>query len=198
MEKIEVIQKPEWVSWEDIHNLLVAAHQKNIARNIVMKSTQLPAEELERRVGLDGRCFVALAGDKLIGTTSVGFYRGIHWYDKGKLVAHSMFTALLPRYQGIGIREEMIQLVDEYAREFGAEMLQGDTPVENTIVRENAFHNGFVEVAYRSFPGHYSVLFVKWLDGNPFPLWYCRLRCLLSKCYTMVRFNIQGKKRFGI
>ena len=198
MERIEVMQKPEQVTWEEIHNLLVDAHQKNIARNIVMKSTQLPAEELERRVGPDGRCFVALASGKLIGTTSVGFYRGRHWYDKGKLVAHSMFTALLPRYQGIGIREEMIQFMEEYAREAGAEMIQGDTPVENTIVRENAHRNGFVEVAYRPFPGHYSVIFVKWLGRNPFPMWYCRLRFLFSKYYTLIRFNIQGKKRFGI
>lgn len=198
MEKIEVMMKPERVSWEDIHALLLAAHQKNISRGMVMKATQLPGAELESRIGRDGRCIVALAGDKLVGTTSVGFYTGRHWYDRGKLVAHSMFSALLPRYQGIGIREDMNQLRDEYVKEVGAEIMQADTPTGNTIVRENARRHGFREVAYRSFPGHYSVIFVKWYGGCPFPAWYCRLRFLLSRFYTVARFDIQGNKRFGI
>ena len=195
MGKIEVKFKPDDVSWDDIHLVIVEAHSKNISRGIVTGSTKLSGEELEQRIGADGRCVVALADGKLIGTTSVSFFYGRHWYDRGKKVAHSKFTALLPKYQGIGIREEMMQMINDYIKDVGAEMMDGDTPIENTIVRENARRNGFVEVAVRPFIGHYSVVFVKWFGPPPFPRWYCHFRFWLSKMLVMIRYNRQGKKR---
>ena len=76
MEKIVVMPKPDWISWDDIHQLLLSAHKKNIDKGIVMGTSQLSGLELEKRVGELGRCFVALADDTLVGTTSVGFFKG--------------------------------------------------------------------------------------------------------------------------
>ena len=37
MEEIKVMLKPEWVSWDDIHELLLAAHKKNIEKDLFGK-----------------------------------------------------------------------------------------------------------------------------------------------------------------
>ena len=38
---IKIMQKPDWVSWDDIHELLLEAHKKNIKNGIVLKNAQI-------------------------------------------------------------------------------------------------------------------------------------------------------------
>lgn len=190
MEKIVVMPKPDWISWEDIHQLLLSAHKKNIDKGMVMGTSQLSGQELEKRIGEMGRCFVALADDTLVGTTSVGFFNGRSWYDKNQLVAHSMLAGILPKYQGIGIVDELNAMRDAYIREVGAAIIQADTAENNTIVRKNAKRNGYHEVEYRSFKsGHYSVIFVKWLNGCPFSEKYINRRYVLSERLTKIQYK---------
>ena len=37
MDDIKVMPKPDWVSWDDIHELLMAAHKRNIEKGMTMK-----------------------------------------------------------------------------------------------------------------------------------------------------------------
>lgn len=190
MEEIRTMPKPDWISWDDIHELLMAAHKKNIAKGMAMKIPQLSGEELKQKIGEKGRCFVALANEKLVGTTSVSFYQGKSWYDKDKLVAHSMLSAVLPKYQGIGITDDLNVLRDAYIREMGVDLIQGDTAEDNLVVRKNAKRNGFHEVEYHAYQSnHYSVLFVKWLNGCPFSEKYISRRCKISKFLVKTQYK---------
>lgn len=185
MEDIKVMEKPDWISWDDIHELLLSAHKKNIVKGMTMKIPHLPPDDLKKIIGESGRCYVALANNKLIGTTSVRFYEGVSWYDRGLLVAHSMLSAILPKYQGIGIREDLNQLRDTYIREMGAQLIHADTAENNEIVRKNAKRNGFVDVAYYAPQSdHYSVVFVKWLNGCPYSDKYIERRFKIAKMLT--------------
>lgn len=190
MEEFKVIEKPDWVSWDDIRELLLAAHKKNIEKGMVMKIPQLPAEELEKIIGKDGRCYVAFANDKLIGTTSVRFYQGKSWYDRGQLVAHSMLSAILPKYQGLGITEDLNQLRDNFIREMDAKLIHADTAEDNEIVRINAKRRGFVDVAYQAYKtNHYSVIFVKWLGECPFSKKYIERKFKLSRVLVKLQYK---------
>lgn len=182
--------KPDRVSWDDIHELLLAAHKRNIEKGMIMTVPLLPPEELERRLGDTGQCFVALDGEKLVGTTSVRFYQGHSWYDRNLLVAHSMLSAILPRYQGLGITEDLNELRNGYIQSMGAKLIHADTAEENKIVRIKAKRNGFVDVAY-SAPrtNHYSVVFVKWLGECPFSERYIKTKFKLSKALTKIQFK---------
>ena len=196
MEEIKVMEKPDWVTWDDIHKLLLTAHKKNIEKGMMMQVSHLSSEELEKRLGYKGRCFVALANDKLVGTTSVRFYEGESWYDRGLLVAHSKWSAILPKYQGIGITEELYQLRDTYIQEMGARMIHADTAENNLIVRKKAKMNGFVEVAYRAYKSdHYSVIFVKWLEKCPFDKKIIDRKFYISKMLTKAQYKIGGVER---
>ena len=191
MEEIKVMPKPEWVSWGAIHELLLAAHKKNIEKGITMNTTTMSGEDLKKHLGEKGRCFVAFCGDQLVGTTSVSISIGKKWYDKGKIVSKGALSAILPKYQGMGILEEMNELRDAYIVEEGVQVMEGDTPEENMIVRKFVARNGFKEVRYfpASHQNHFSVYFVKWLEGCPFSDKYIQRRYNISKKLTKIQYK---------
>ena len=186
--------KPENLSWDEIHNLLLAAHKKNIEKGVVMQTTTLTGEEIKKHLGPDGRCFVAYCGDKLVGTTSVRIAKGNKWYDEGKIVARGAMSAILPEYQGLGLLDDMNVLRDKYISEKEVQMLEGDTAEDNMLVRKLVSKKGFKEV--RFFPAknqnHFSVFFVKWLGDCPFTDKYIKRRYKISKVMTKIQYK-QGK-----
>ncbi len=190
MDEIRVMEKPEWISWDDIHELLFAAHKKNIAKGFTMTSALASGEELQKKLGDKGKCFVAFCGDKLVGTTSVSFFTGHSWYNKGKLVAHSMLSGILPKFQGIGITDDLNKLRDAYIHEMGVKMIHADTAENNKIVRMNAKRNGFIEVSYYAPQSdHYSVNFVKWFEGCPFSESVLEKKCKWSEKLTKLQYK---------
>lgn len=193
MEEIKIIQKPDSVSWDDIHNLLLEAHKKNIEKGIVLQYAQMSGEEIQKKLGDEGRCWVAMDGDKLVGTTSVTFFIGKGWWNKGKKVAHGCFTGILRQYQGTGILEEMNAKKYEYSIASGAEMNQGDTSEDNKIVRKVLAKEGYKTVAFfASESNHYSVRIVKWFGECPFPDNYINRRCKISEKLTKWQYK-RGK-----
>lgn len=191
MNEIKVMAKPDWVSWDDIHELLQMAHKKNIEKGITMNTTTMSGEEIKKYIGEEGRCFVAFCGDQLIGTTSTRITIGRKWYDKGKIVSKGALSAILPKFQGLGILEEMNELRDAYIAEKGVQVLEGDTPEENMVVRKFVARNGFKEVRYfpASHQNHFSVYFVKWLEGCPFSDKYIQKKFNISKRLTKIQYK---------
>lgn len=191
MNEIKVMAKPDWVSWDDIRNLLIEAHKKNIEKGITMNTTTMSGEEIKKYIGEEGRCFVAFCGDQLIGTTSARIMFGEKWYDMGKIISKGAMSAILPKYQGLGILEEMNELRDAYIAEKGVQVLEGDTPEENIVVRKFVARNGFKEVRYfpASQQNHFSVYFVKWLEGCPFSDKYIKRYFTISKILTKIQYK---------
>lgn len=190
MEDVKIIQKPDSISWEDIHNLLLAAHKRNIEKGIVLKFAQMSGEEIEEKLGEEGRCWVALDGEKLVGTTSVSFFIGKGWWNNGKKVAHGCFTGILKSYQGTGILEELNAKKYEYIKAVGVDMNSGDTAEDNIIVRKVLAKDNYKTVAFfASDSSHYSVRLVKWLNKCPFTDRYIDRRFKISKIITKLRYK---------
>ncbi len=191
MEDIKVMVKPDWVSWDEIHELLFNAHKKNIEKGVVMNTTTMSGAELKEYIGDQGRCFVALCGDKLVGTTSVKIGVGNRWYDKGKKIAKGTMSAILKQYQGLGLLEEMNELRDKFVEENGVEMLECDTAEENVMMRKLLAKKGFKEV--RFFPAkhqrHFSVYFAKWLKDCPYSDEFIKRKFALSRLLTKVQYK---------
>lgn len=183
--------KPDWVSWDEIHELLLSAHKKNIEKGLIMNTVTFSGEEIKKYLGKDGRCYVAFCGDKLVGTTSVRIAMGKRWYDKGKKVAKEGLTAVLKQYQGLGIVGDMNKCRDKYLEEIGVQMLAGDTPENNTIIRKLVADNGYKEVRYfpATYQNHFSVYFVKWLEGCPFSDKYIQRKFNISKRLTKLQYK---------
>lgn len=197
---ITVLEKPEWISFDDIHNILWKANEENRKNGFVLKTSNLLGEQLKARLGNDGKCFVALDNDRLVGTISVGFVKCNTWYAKG-LVANYKLAAVIPEYQGKHINTLLSQKVFDSAKEKGCSVIVLDTAENNSHAIAVYKHMGFELIGYKAITegDHYSVIMAKWLhDDRPFSAFYCRLRFLVKKSYVRLRFTCDNKKRFGI
>ncbi len=190
MEEIKIVEKPEWVSWDDIHELLLQAHKKNYDKGIILGYTQMPGSKIKEKLGDEGQCWVAMDGDKIVGTTSVTYFQGTSWWNKGKKVAHGCFTGILREYQGIGIMEELNAKKYEHEKAHGADMNEGDTAENNITVLKVFGKEGYKVVSYYAPPtNHYSVRIVKWLNGCPFSDKYINRRFRIAKILTKLQFK---------
>lgn len=191
MEEIKIVEKPDWISWDDIHELLLQAHKRNIEKGIVLKYAQMPGDWIREKLGDEGCCWVALDGDKPVGTTSVTYFQGKSWWNKGKKVAHGCFTGILREYQGIGLMEELNAKKYEHEKAHGADMNEGDTAETNKTVLKVFGKEGYKVVAYFAPKNsdHYSVRIVKWLNGCPFSDDYIDRRCKWSKRLTKWQYK---------
>ena len=190
MEEIKVMPKPDWVSWDDIHELLLKAHKKNIEQGIILGYPQMPGEKIKQKLGEEGCCWVALDGDKLVGTTSVTYFQGKSWWNRGKKVAHGCFTGILREYQGIGIIEELNAKKYEHIRSMGVDMTEGDTAETNYTVLKVYGKDGYKMVSYYAPPtNHYSVRIVKWLNGCPFSDKYINRRFKIARFLTRMQYK---------
>ena len=99
---IVIVERPDWVSWEDIKQCLVDAHAVNRVAGINMAHYQWPAERIKDSVGENGTMLVALDGNKVVGTAAIVEKKGKSWYAPGRY-AYLCFAGILPEYSGQGI-----------------------------------------------------------------------------------------------
>ena len=181
-DSIQIIEKPDWISWEKISECLCDAHTKNRENGIRMIHSHWPAEQLREYIGDCGKTFVALDGDKLIGTASFRERIGNKWYTKGPY-AYLCLAGVLPEYRGCGVYKELCMCREEYIRERGYEVLVLDTHERNVHLQNIAAKQGFQKVNYfmASNKEHFNVIMAKRVSGRPFPPFYCSLRFHYAK-----------------
>ena len=177
---IQVIEKPDWVSWDDIHEVLVRAHASNREKGINMRKPSLPGEEIEKEVGDDGVMLVALDGNKVLGTAALLPKTGFNWFYKGQY-GYLCYASVLPEYHGEGVYRMFCEQRETYARIKGFNALYIDTHHENKHVIDINLKNGFKRVGVRVFADHWNVVLFKWLDGCPYSDFWCDLMFFKTK-----------------
>jgi len=192
------MEKPDNISYDQIHEALWAANERNRNDGFILTTSNLSGDQIKARIGEDGKCFVAMDGDRLIGTIAVRFIKKNAWYAKGK-VPDAMLASVIPEYQGKGVNSRLLKTLIEYLKAEGYEMMELDTAESNTHVIEINKHFGFKLVGYKANPGgdHYSVIMVKWFGKNPYSDVYCSLRYRLKRMIVRMKFTPDKKKRFG-
>lgn len=189
--EIKIIEKPDWVSWDDIKHCLYEAHAVNRAKGINMTHYQWSAEKIKQSLGEKGFMLVALDGDKLVGTAGIGEKFGNKWYANGRY-AYECFAGVLPEYAGKGIYKMLEIRREEKAKEDGYNVLIGDTHSKNSHRIDIALKNGFQLVRFfrAVSKDHYNVVIAKWLNGNPYPSFYCWMKYQISRIQALIRFPL--------
>ena len=189
---IQIVEKPDWVSWDDIKQCLYEAHSVNRAKGINMAHYQWPAEKIRGSLGENGFMLVALDGDKLVGTAGIGEKFGNKWYVKGRY-AYECYASVLPEYAGKGIYKMLEIRREEKAKEEGYDVLILDTHSKNSHRIDIALKNGFRLVRFfrAASRDHYSVVIAKWLNGCPYSSIYCRMKFQISKLKSIMRFPLK-------
>lgn len=186
-ENIKIIEKPDWVSWDDIKQCLVLAHAENRAKGIVMSSYQGSADNIHESLGVNGKMYVALLGDIVVGVAGLGEKNYKRWY--GDRCAYLCYAGVRPEYRGMGFYQSLTEKREMIAKEMGYEVVVFDTHKDNVLVQEIAQRNGYKKVRFfKAKTGdHYNVVMAKWLNGCRYSELYCKWKYYKSK--TQVYFN---------
>jgi GNAT superfamily N-acetyltransferase len=196
MGHVHILAKPDWISWEDIHNVLYSAHETNRRNGVDQFTAYLSGDEIERKVSL-GQTFVALDGKKVVGTLSVVPRKKHDWFVEGNALYY-MLLGILPEYQGTGIYSLLISARDDYAKAHNISTIYMHTSENNMRMQKVAMKEGFRLVSFSVSPktDYYSVILAKWLNGCPFSSFYCKFRFLVNKYLCKMRYKPGKVKRF--
>ena len=195
-QNIQIIEKPEWVSWDDIHEVLVKSHSQNRANGINMKKPSLPGEKIAEEIGDEGKMFVALDGKRVVGTSAIVVKRKSYWCGRKKdRYACVYFASVLPDYNGQGIFKELDLRREKESLSMGIEKMLGDTHERNQHRLKIAKKAGYKFIDYKFCGDHYNVVMVKWLNGCPYSdlrCWYeFHKRKLIVKAKTKIKSLIK-------
>ena len=187
-DNISIVEKPEWLSWDDIRNHLIEAHAGNRERGINNSRYGLPADEIRDFIGENGRMLVALDGEKLVGTLGLADKKTGAWFTRGRY-AYFCFGATNAEYAGHGIYSRLSQQLEQTAIALNYKTLLLDTHYKNMRLQAIAKRNGFRLVSFAATPDrdHYYVVMVKWVGKEPHSPLYCHIRYLLSKLRTYIK-----------
>ena len=191
--EIQIVEKSEWMSWDDIHEVLVSAHAQNRANGINMRKPTLPGEEIAKEIGNEGKMFVAMDGEHVVGTLALIRKNGKSWYNNGEY-GYLCYGAVLPEYGGKGIYRSLYQLAETTAKQLGLKVLTRDTNERNARMLKITKQEGYHFVAYKACSDHFNIVRAKWLGPCPYPLWYIKIRFVISKIRTKFRYKMDPKK----
>lgn len=188
---IIITEKPSSVSWEQISEVLVISHAHNREQGIILPFPHLPPCELQTKIeGHQGRMFVAMDGEKLVGTAALFFINKKLWCGKGKY-AYCCLASILPDYAGLGIYRRLEEAEEEYVKSCGCNRMMFDSHEKNTRIFDVSRKNGYKFIEYRVRKDHRSILMVKWLDKCPYPDFV--FKCL----FPLIKFYRLGISRFS-
>lgn len=186
---IKIQEKPEWVSWEEIHKLLWESHASNRAHGICMRKPSLPGEEIKKEIGEEGVMIVALDDKKLIGTAAL-LKKHMHtWFGDGDY-GYLCYASILPQYRGKNIYKDLCAKREELAKQRGLKELFMDTHHKNIHVINLLNKNGFIPVDIRIFHDHWNIVLFKWIDGCPYSYIRCRFEFVRRKMLLFSKYRV--------
>lgn len=196
--EINIVERPEWISYDEIHSLLFVAHEDNRNEGFHVKTAEMTGEELEKHVGDNGVCFVALDGNKLVGVTAVRIVKRHNKFADGN-VADQILVAVLPDYTGRKISSALHEKVIAFAETHGLSIIELRTADQNIKMQTACLKWGFHYIDYVAYPNidHYTVVMMKWLSESP-SVKLMKFRYQMKRICIRVRFKPGKVKRFGI
>ena len=194
---IQFIEKPQWVSWDLVHEVLWEAHSKNRENGVIMSYPSLSGEELKDMVGDHGKLFVAIDGKNVVGTLALIVKSGKKWYNSGEY-GYLCFGAVLSEYSGKGIYRSLYQLAETTAKQMNLSVLTRDTNENNARMLKITKQEGYHFVEYRIHKDHSSIVRAKWLEDCPFSDKYIQRRYIISKKLAKIQYKPGKVERSGI
>lgn len=198
MNHITITEKPDWISYDDILVLLQLAHAENREkRGFHVQTTEMTGEELEAHIGENGKCFVALDGEKLVGTASYRIVKRSYWCARG-MAADQMLVAVHPDYQGRHVSADLFHAIEKAAREAGLSYIESTTAEANRPMRLACKRDGFRCIQFKvPHSDHYNVVMLKWLNGCPYPKWRTDAYFIMKMVKKKIMYKPGKIRRFG-
>ena len=193
---ITIIPKPDYISYDDIHELLWKANEKNREKGFILGTSLLNGHQIKERIGEKGRCFVALHNGRLVGTASVRIVERNTWYMKGQIADYCLL-GVLPEFQGKHISTYLFNQIKLFSKENNYRIVELDTAEENRKAIETYRHLGFYRVNYVHFKNadHYSVVMAYWITKNIWGVCFSYIYYHFKKIYVRGIVGYLSKQR---
>ena len=164
---IEIRQKDENTSWEELTDLFHEAFQERLDQGLHFTCSYFTPEELERQ-SANNIVLVAIDSSKnvLAGTVSIE----IHQDDCKDAWADHYNLAVKPAYKKNGIASRLFSRFQQIVESRGCRYIKSDTAVGAESSVRWHLKNGFIPIRLRSFPStnYYSIVFRKQLKKHWF------------------------------
>ena len=189
-EDILIIEKPDYITWDEIKSCIWNAHSENRSKGIMMGNPSLPADEIRKIIENNGKMLVALIDGKVVGTAAITRKRASLWCGKkNEEYAHFCFASVLPQYKGKGIFKLLEIKREQMVLGMNINKIMTDTH-ENNIKRLNiAKKNGYKFVDYKVCKDHFNIVLVKWLYGCPYSDFVCSLMFTWYKLGRSIKYK---------
>lgn len=165
-----MMEKPEWISWDEIQQCIHDAHLTNNKKGFHQSTGNMTGDELKSKV-CNGFCFVVLdESNKVIGTMSLIVSKVGFWWYKG-MAGYHCYEGVLPAYRGTDVYTEMHKAVIKKEKELGLKLKWATTAESNIIVQKLSQRDGWKKIQYTPNGkgcDYYSVILAKWMDGCPY------------------------------
>ena len=196
---IEITIKPDWISLEQITELLHDAHTSTAGEGMHFQAYSQTVEDTKRRLGNDGLFFVALCDGVLAGCAAVVFHpKSSKWYCTDKEYAEIKMVAVGSRFKGMGISNSLYRALEKHAFTRCGLVIM-NTAEENRIVVDSNLRHGWKLIDYLSWcnTDYYSVIMGKW-EKCPYSDRYVDRRYHLRKLMVRIAKDRNGRYRIPL
>lgn len=185
-DNIVIIEKPDSISYEQIQALLHSAHGSNKEKGMKYGVADQSIEELEKELKKNTICYVAMDGEKMVGTMSFRYARK----RKAFLRINSVYMQLLgvsPDCKGHHIADRLWDRGIKDAEEKGYKIFYGFPAEDNLIIHHMYLKRGFVKASYTKYPRNnfFSVGFIR----TPYKL----VNKVLASRYEEIRKKVRAE-----
>lgn len=198
MNRIQYLEKPDWIKWDSILECIRESHKVNDKKGFHMTNQELTVDELQKKLR-NAHCFIALDGDRVVGTGSTIIRDGNRWWSKGKKVAYNCLDAVLEEYQGTDVYFGLRDIRSQLIKEAKVDIIQFNTAEQNKVVQKIALKRGAKYVMFSATgkgADYYSVIMARWINGCPYSDRYCYFMFKLSKYLIKAIWKPGYKFRF--
>lgn len=188
---LEIIPKPDSISWEEITDLLHRAFAEHSSRGLHYGACTQSSEVTRQRAG-DGICLVALLDGKLVGTGLVNIQQRY-----GKKIGYLSQLGVLPEVKGQGIGTKIKEMVIDICRQRRADAIYCNTSEKAGKVVKFYLEGRWQKIGLLSFENtnYYSIEFRYVVSGRKYTAMEAQLRFLLSCLFCKSLWREDGSLR---
>lgn len=188
MEEIRIIEKPDWVTWDEIAECIKVSQATNKKKGFDMSFGHYTGDQLRDSVN-GGYTFVALNEEnKVLATVSLKISRLHSWWCRGKAGFHCM-ESVLPEYRGTDVYFDLHHQLALKESQLGLKLLWASTHENNKTILRLSAKDGWKKMQYSASGKncfYYSIIIAKWLQECPYSDRFINFMFWVSK--VVVRF----------
>jgi GNAT superfamily N-acetyltransferase len=197
--EIKIIPKPDYITWEEITDLLHLAFAEKKEKGMNYLATYQDAETTKRRVG-NGVCWVALLNEKVIGTETIEIFypdrKNRRWHNEGTY-AYCSQAAVHPYFKRIGLGSRIQKEIIFYCFKNNIDEILGHTSIRARDIQKwwKKFGAQKVELISSAATNYYAVRMRIPIKGKKYNNYYVAIRYYISVIKCVLQKNRNGKHR---